>query len=291
MVIETKEGLKLLKGINGDKVLFINSTRIAECIDYMHKNNIKHISINPYQGYADNNINFLLQLANFLEGLSVLDEKYDYSIINRLHNLKSLGLSDNKKNVIDLLNFPQLEHLGCDYSLRLQGLKSCEKLISLSMQGYKSKNFNLEELAVLPELRELLLIKPVINNLNCIERFTNLKKLNMFLASKLENIGSIQLLSNNLEEIELEQCKKINDYETLGKVQSLRKLIISESGDIKSLAFVKELSKLKFISFWGVDILDGNLSYCEGINYVAFQNKKHYSHRSEQFNKFKNEPG
>ena len=72
MVIETKEGLKLLKGINGDKVLFINSTRIAECIDYMHKNNIKHISINPYQGYADNNINFLLQLANFLEGLSVL---------------------------------------------------------------------------------------------------------------------------------------------------------------------------------------------------------------------------
>lgn len=118
-----------------------------------------------------------------------------------------------------------------------------------------------------------------------VNNFNNLKRLEIFSASKLETIAALQVLLSSLEEIQVELCKKITDFETLGKVKSLKKIILSESGEIKSLAFVKDLPELEFISFWGTNVLDGNIKYCEGINYVGFDNKKHYTHKLEQFKK------
>jgi hypothetical protein len=129
------------------------------------------------------------------------------------------------------------------------------------------------------------LLKTDILTLRGIERFRNLKKLQVVSASKLEAIAPLCVLSNSLEEIQIEKCKKINDYETLATLKSLRKIILSESGEIKSLAFVTDLNNLEFISFWGTNVLDGNIKYCEGINYVGFDNKRHYTHKTEQFEK------
>jgi hypothetical protein len=118
-----------------------------------------------------------------------------------------------------------------------------------------------------------------------IESFSCLKSLEIFNATKLESISELKSLNNSLEVVQIEQCKKINDFEVLGNVQSLKKIIISESGTIKTLSFIKELPKLEFFSFWGTNVLDGNIKYCEGINFVGFDNKKHYSHKVEQFKK------
>lgn len=285
MVKETKEGLKILVGINGQESLFINSDRLSDCIRYLHANNLRFITINSFQGYKAKDVAFLVQLKDFLEGLSILETHYDYSVVNELHKLKYLGIPDNGKDVIDLKNFPDVEMCGITYSERLQGLESCSKLKSLTISNYKAKNKDFMALPTLESLEHLSLIKTDITTLHSIERFSNLKRLEMFSASKLESIAALQGLSNSLEEIQVEQCKKINDYEILGKVKSLRKIILSESGEVKSLAFVKELPQLEFISFWGTNILDGNIKYCEGINYVGFDNKKHYTHKSEQFKK------
>jgi Leucine-rich repeat (LRR) protein len=129
------------------------------------------------------------------------------------------------------------------------------------------------------------LIPPNIATLQGVNNFNNLKRLEIFSASKLETIAALQVLLSSLEEIQVELCKKITDFETLGKVKFLKKIILSESGEIKSLAFVKDLPELEFISFWGTNVLDGNIKYCEGINYVGFDNKKHYTHKLEQFKK------
>jgi Leucine-rich repeat (LRR) protein len=251
----------------------------------LYNNNLRYISIDYFQGYKAKDIAFLVQLKDFLEGLSVSETLFDYSIIKQLHKLKYLGIPDNGNDVIDLKNFPDIEMCGVTFSERLQGLESCSNLKSLTVSNYKSKIKDLSALPSLNNLEHLSLIKTDITTLQGIERFSNLKKLEMFSASKLETIAALQALSNSIEEIQVEQCKKINDYETLGKVKSLKKIILSESGEIKSLAFVKELPRLEFISFWGTNVLDGNIKYCEGINYVGFDNKKHYTHKSEQFKK------
>ena len=285
MGLEIIDGFKFQKGIDGSKKLIIESSKLDACIKYVLDGNIKSITINSFQGYHLPDINFLNKLSGILEGLHLPETKFNNQVINTLHKLKFLGFADNKKDNIDLSNFPDLESLACDFSSRLKGLETCKNLIDLTLTGYKSKNKDLTEIPLFLNLREFFLFKTDINTLQGIEHFSNLRKLEIFSASKLESITSLQALSNSLEEIQIEQCKKIKDYEALGQVKSLKKIILSESGEIKSLAFVKELSQLEFISFWGTNVLDGNIKYCEGINYVGFDNKKHYTHKSEQFTK------
>lgn len=278
-------GFKFQIGINGSKKLIIESSKLDACIKYVLDGNIKSITINCSQGYELPDIHFLNKISNVLEGLHLPETKFDNRVVNILHKLKFLGFADNKKDIIDLSNFPNLESLACDYSSRLKGLNTCGNLVDLTLTNYKSKNKDLLEMTSFPHLRDFFLFKTDITTLQGIERFINLRKLEIFSASRLDTIAPLQALSNSLQEIQIEKCKKIKDYEILGNVKSLRKIILSESGEIKSLAFVKELHNLEFISFWGTNVLDGDIKYCEGINYVGFDNKKHYTHKSEQFRK------
>ncbi len=285
MVLELIDGFKFQKGLDGSKKLIIESSRLDACIKYILEGNIKAITINCFQGYDLSNIDFLSELSNVLEGLHLPETKFNLQVVNTLHNLKYLGFADNKKDVIDLSNFTKIESLACDYSSRLKGLEACKKLKDLTLTGYKTKNKDLSELPFFLEINKFFLFQTDIATLQGIERFSNLKILEIFSAPKLQTIASLQALSNSLEEIQVEQCKNINDFEILEKVQSLKKIIISNSGEIKTLSFVKELPQLEFISFWGTNVIDGNIKHCEGINYVGFDNKKHYTHKLEEFKK------
>lgn len=279
----TEEGLTLMEG-QGDYVsLCINSKRIEDCIKYLKTYNLKYISINPYIDYYADNIDFLVEVEDFLEGLTILSQKFNYSIINNLHKLKKLGFADNKVDTIDLSNFRNLESLACEYSPRLIGIETCKNLKDLVLTGYKPKNKDLTDLPELDELTELYLFQTNIVSLNGIEKYKKLKKIQIFSATKLESISALKYLSNGLVEIEIENCKRIKDYEVLGNLKLMKRLLILDSGEIKSLSFVKNLHNLSFLSFGSTNILDGNLSYCEGINYVGFDNKRHYSHKFEYF--------
>jgi hypothetical protein len=75
----------------------------------------------------------------------------------------------------------------------------------------------------------------------------------------------------------------LQDYGVLGEISSLKKIMLTNSGEIKSLSFINKLPNLKFISFVNTNVKDGDLSYCEGIEYVGFNNKKHYNYKSEDF--------
>jgi hypothetical protein len=284
MIKETKEGLKIVTAKDGYEALFIDSSRIDDCIKFLLENNYKSITVNSFQGYSLKDLNFLSRLKDLVESLVIGENKFDISIINTLHKLRYLGIADNKKDVIDLSNFPDLETLACDFSDRLKGLENASKLRSLTISNYRSKNNSLSKFPALISLEHLNLIKPNINSLHGIEKYTKLKRLEIYGASKLEDIVDISNIKS-LEQISIEKSKNIKDYETLKDLSNLKKIMITESGDIKNLAFVRTLHNLEFISFWGTNVLDGNISYCEGINYVGFDNKKHYSHKSEQFKK------
>lgn len=282
MIVETKEGLKILKGKDGIEALFIDSSRLRECIRYLYDNNLKNITINSFQGYKLKEIEFLGELKNFLEGLIIPEQHYDFSIINKLHLLKILGLPDNLKNTVDLTNFPNLERCSVTFSPRLKGLETCTKLKSLTLSDYKSSNADFSTFPTLPSLEELNLLEAKITSLRGIGKLKSLKIFTMYRIPKLEIIKHIVELKNSLEEIVIEKCKNIVDFDILKEMSNLKKIIISESGEIKSLDFVKGLKKLEFISFWGTNIIDGNISPCIGIPYVGFDNKKHYSHKNEQ---------
>lgn len=285
MIKTLDNGLKLMPSIDGIDSFLFDSDKVEMSLNYVKLNNIKRVMLNPFQGFTANNLESIMPLSDLIEELIIGSEKVNYDGLGKFNNLTMLGAVDNKKDIIDLNNFPNLTTLNCCVTDRLKGLENSVKLKRLTISDYKSKTKDLSTLPSLNNLEHLSLIKTDITTLHGVERYKCLKKLEIFSASKLEDIGALQFLSNSLEEIQVEQCKKINEYEILGKVKSLKKIILSESGEIKSLAFVKKLPRLEFISFWGTNVLDGNIKYCEGINYVGFDNKKHYTQKSEQFKK------
>jgi hypothetical protein len=285
MIKTLDNGLKLLPSSDGIDSFLFDSSKIELSIDYVKTNNIKRVMLNPFHGFAANDLKSIMPIKNIVEELIIGTEKLNYNGLEEFHNLKLLGVPDNKKDIVDLNNYPYLVTLNCSITNRLIGLENCIRLKKLTISDYKTETKDLSALPPLNNLEHLSLIKTDITTMQGIERFSNLKILEIFSASKLETIAPLQALSNSLKEIQVEQCKKIKDFEILGKVQSLKKIILSESGEIKSLAFVEELPQLEFISFWGTNVLDGNIKYCEGINYVGFDNKKHYTNKSEQFKK------
>lgn len=282
MVIETKNGLKILKGQNGYQALFFDSSRIDDCIIYLYENNLKNISINPFQGYVINDLNFLSRLEHYLEGVTILDEKYDYAPVNNLHKLKSLGFPDNKRDTIDLSNFPHLESLACDYSPRLKELETCGELRSLTLSGYKSSAKTIEKIPPLPSLITLNLFVTNITSLVGINSFPQLNELTLFRASRLEDISALREIRDTVTRIEIDSCKQIRNYEVLGELTNLERLIISCSSPIESLSFTKTLPNLDFLSFVKTNIVDGDLSPTLGMGYVGFENKRHYSHKFEE---------
>lgn len=283
-----RDGLKFSRDHNLELALIIESDKIQQCKDYIISNPSVHIFINSFHGFTENNLENLEGIESILSGLYVVSDLDDIRFINQLHKLKYLAYSDNGKDTIDLSKLPELEMLACDYSDRLQGLNTCEKLKSLSLTNFKSKN---EDIALLPpskDLIELQLLTPKITSLTGIEQYKKLRKLDLYGARKLESISPLKGLSENLEEIEIQKCKTIKDFETLGEICALKKIMIGTSGNINSLSFITKLNNLEFLSFVETNVLDGNLSYCTGLKYVGFDDKRHYSHKMKDFpNKLK----
>jgi len=268
------------EGTDGRKKLIINSLYPEDCCDYAMANNIRSVTLYPgYYTHAD--LNPVLKLQDFIEGL-ILNEKIDFGELCQFKKLKFLGALDNKKNIVNLTCFPDLETLACNVTKRLKGLESCKKLKSLTISYYNPGSKDLAELPFLPSLEHLNVIKTRIATLDGIERFPGLKKLEIYGAPALKTIRQLKFLPN-IDEIWFETCKKVKDYDTLGGVKPLKKIVLTNSGEIPSLGFVRELPSLKFISFVGTNVLDGDISHCNELKYVGFNDKRHYNHKMKDF--------
>jgi Leucine-rich repeat (LRR) protein len=152
------------------------------------------------------------------------------------------------------------------------------------LTGYKNNENSLSGIPEFPELTELNLYVTNIASLSGIEKQAALERLMIFRAPKLTSIAELVKLKK-INNLEIESCKNINDFEVLASLKNLNRLIISESGEFKSLEFLKSLPSLEFFSFWGTNVIDGDLSYLEKLPGVGFNDKRHYSLKMAHFEK------
>lgn len=280
MAIIEVEGIKFLDGITGEYIV-VESDRIGDYIEYINKNKIKSVYLcNLY--YFNKGVDFLRQ-CNFIERLNITSDTIEnYSGLSYLHGLKELSLNEPKGKV-DLGNHMDLKSLSVEFNKNIVGMERLKNLNKLSLWNYKPKSKNLIEISELQAVQELEIIKSSINSLNGSGNMLNLERLKLGYLNQLCYIDELERLKERLKVLDFESCKKIVNHEYVACLINLEELSFNECGNIETIKFIDKMPNLKRFIFMGTNIIDGDLQSCERLEYVAFTNKKHFSHKNFDF--------
>ncbi|MFF2876935.1 leucine-rich repeat domain-containing protein [Gottfriedia sp. NPDC057991] len=284
--------IKIAINEDQEEFIFITSKHLTECIEYINLHPKTKVIVRDL--YEEDNISFLKECTNVQE--ITLDCQFikDLSGLNYLKKIRSLSLSETTiidgKNTIDLEaeSFTSLEVLYLTWSKKIKGMHSLKNLKELCIWKYAPKECDLTEFANLCQLENLIIRQAKIHSLKGIENLKNLKELELSYIRTLETIRDLTELGAKLKRLEISSCKHIKDFDSLKYMEALEVLMFDKCGEIPSIDFVKELYNLKHFVFPDTIILNGDITPCFHINYVYFDNKKHYSHKWDDFDNWVN---
>ncbi len=270
----------------GDKkIIWINSEKIAECMNYYKNNNIDGIGISPHKNYKRPNLSFLQNFPKVVKGLVIVyAENIDISSVHTMNHLKFLTISGSKQT-ISLSTLSSLENLRLEWHNKIELPEETNKLKYLYLRKYNPKSKDLSELRRFNKLLELELNRSNINSFNGIESL-ELKKLQFSYLTNMQEIDYLNTL-NNLKELYFEKCKKIQNHHSVRELKKLEILSFYDCGEIQSLQFIHDMAKLKSFRFVDTNIVDGDLNPLlnSNIEYAGFMNKHHYSHTFKEIEK------
>lgn len=274
---------KVYRAASCDLLLVINPNNMEEAIHEFRRSEFAY-----YSGIRVENISNLEFLSEFplllyLEVIS--DTSIDVNPIESLHNIRGLHVSEPKKG-LDFSNFPNLEVFTGKWHENNKSIENCRDLRTLMITNYNSKTKDFSDLRSIARLEDLRIIRTNIESLSGIETLKDLKYLMIAYASRLKDISSIG--KTNLREIEFDNIKKIQDYNSFGDLEYLRKIILSKCANIENINWIRILKNLDFFSFVDTNVIDGNLSpllELQELRYVGSFDKKHYNLKIEELNK------
>ena len=287
MKIDVVDGFKMLSDITRKPTLIVESDRLNDCMRYAVEKKITRIYLQNNYGFNLSNVDFLKDF-NFFTEISIIKDysEIDVSGVQFLKQLVHLTLSNGNQG-LDFGSFPYLEDASVDWNNKLNNLHLCKRLNKLVLWLYKPKSGSFQELKNLSSVKSLKITQSNVNSLSGLEGLNQLEEFEAYYLTKLENFAPVDVISQTLRSLTLENCKKLHDYEgALGSLTNLQKLILSRCGNLNDLQFVNHLKKLSFFSFVGTNITDGDLSLLlkAKIEYVGFDDKRHYSHKMKEVN-------
>nr|WP_286181099.1 hypothetical protein [Bacillus sp. ISL-37] len=258
----------------------INEDNIKESIAYIQEHQIKKVDLS----YELDHVNFISECPE-IESLSLGGEDLkDVTGLYHLKNLKSLSINETRPSLeIDFERIPSLEVIYGQLPPKAKGIETLESLKEMVLWSYKPKTKNLEQFSGLRNLESLELIQSNIISLMGAKGLESLEKLGLYYLRSFNDLKDIKDLSKSLRVLEIENCKKIDDYTSISELKGLEKLLIMDCGDLASIQFINQLPQLKLLAFGGTTVLDGDLYPCECIEEVNFTQKKHYTHRLKEY--------
>ncbi len=280
-ILLNEDGFYFFEAPNSDRIV-IEDYRIAEYVDYINDKDIKSISIHLMK-YNYNDLEFLRDCNGVRDVSILMNKEIDLSALYGMKNIITLHV-DVPNAVIDFNQLISLESINITWHKEYENtLNSCILLRNVVLHKFNPLNKNIMILSNLTLLKELTIVRTNIISLEGIKMLRKLRVLNLFFASKLSRINEIVELDNSIEEIHIESCKNIMDLPVLSGMKATTILRLIKCGSIESLHFLKSLDKLKFLSFSGTKIVNGDLAYLtemKHIEFIGFNNMRHYSHNS-----------
>ena len=124
-----------------------------------------------------------------------------------------------------------------------------------------------------------------INDFQGIDKFENLRRLEIHCCTKLEKDLGISQLSNTLQYLHIDRSKKFTFNDELLSLKELRVLCLNACAPIENLSFLKDFPNLIDFRFVDTNIRDGDLTPIiehPTIRTVGFLNKRHYNLKDDQ---------
>lgn len=253
-------------------------------LDNLARNAVVELELNQAKGWRGDDVAFLAELPH-LKALEILDLTIgNVSQIHGLHELRRLGVTTRCSTPIDFSAFPKLE--GCDLEWRLgsESLFDCISLRELFVNRYKGKD--IAPFARLVNLESLAILGAPVENLQGLGGLGKLRSLRLADLRRLRCLAGLEQLTG-LEELEVHTCRKVSSIGEVAALSRLKKLALNNDGDIETLKPLDNLTALEWVLFYqSTKILDGDLSPLlrqKNLARVSFQNRRHYSHRREDF--------
>lgn len=255
---------------------------LSEEIEYIKANRIKSISINS-ESIID--LSFLNEI-NFIEEIYLNKFDIDYSGLYELKSLKEITINihtPKPKPNIDYSQFKKLEYLSIDWYNAEIDLSVNENLKKIIIWKFKPKNKSFSYIKLPTSLESLEITESNIQSFDGLV-LPNLKSFEGHYCSKLTSLDGLKKSSDNLQSFILGSCGNLTGYDDLKYCKNMEKIILTRCGDMESLSWLKPLKKVKHFTFLYTKVVDGDVSLCSGIKYVAFTNSRHYNHKMEEFN-------
>ncbi len=254
---------------------------------YMLENDVKELVVNYAWGWKGTDLSFLADLE-FLEDFVIKDWRIkDISPIHSLPNLRNLSMSTICKTAIDFTCFSRLEYCFLTWSPKRNSIFECVSLKNMFIQQYKGKDTG--PFANLINLKKLTIVNSPVYELQGLSNLDKLRILELHYLRKLPSLSGLETLSK-LASLRVGTCRKIERIDEIDSLASLKILSITNLGEIESLVPIANLRNIRELFFaQSTNILDGDLNVIETLpklKRVGFQNRKHYSHRREEFAAF-----
>lgn len=262
----------------------ITSAWSDDVTGYLADNGIVELELNQGRGWRGKDLAFLAGLRH-LQAFKIID--FAISSIEPVHflgELRALDVMTYCKSEIRFSAFPKLQDCGLEWRPRAHSLFDCSTLKDLFVNRYDGKDVT--PFSGLTNLESLAILNAPVENLHGLCKLRKLRSLRLTNLRRLTALAGIEGLAS-LEELKIDTCRAIGSIQEVGELRSLRILHLNNCGDIKSLKPLDGLKHLECVLFYeSTNILDGDLCPLlrqKHLSSVSFMNRKHYSHKREEF--------
>lgn len=244
----------------------------------------EELELNAAKGWSGTDLKFV-ESYDWLKSFTIIDMKIDdISAVMSLHGLVSLSIVTYCKTKLDFTRFPDLRNCSLEWRRGAESLFDCVMLTDLFLNCYDGKSSS--PFSSLVNLRTLAILNSPLSELNGLAGLKGLRSLRLAGLKLLSSLDGLEHL-HRLEKFEMQLCKSVHSLAPLGSLKNLVDVNISNNGKLDSLSPLGALPKLRSVLFYeSTDIVDGDLRPIfdnPGISKVSFQNRRHYSHKREQF--------
>lgn len=253
------------------------------CLQWKHRDamlaemkdrGLRTVVLNSAWGWKEGaSINFIKK-HDWIEGLEIIGEDCDITVINNLPHLKYLRLtSDHVTGSIDFRNLTALEYFcGMWKQGRYNHFDHCNRMRSVHINRLPYDDLTV--FSAFHDLRMCQLNYPKMQSLKGLEACHQLNDINIYSASKLRSIELPVAVAGNITRLAIEKCRCIESYAIVEEMLDMDGLYIFESAPIHSVDFFRKMRQLRY-AYVGVDILDENVSYLQERGF-EFKNWKKY---------------